>query len=441
MRAMVHQKLNSPEGSYRTSRKASVTQLAHRLESSTIEEEKEEEEGENEDSDSEPSYVASDESDPEDIISDDSGSEGTQVPLPVGSMDEYTKRKLQQAMLRTPRYLSRAWRNSDMPSGGYIILNTRDAITPLAYDKRRNCGKTNIFDHSRHSLSTMAVGHLQGSTRIATEFSSWGASLQIAFNLADHDPDAYISVIDTRKLSKRNVVLHVPSLSFLDGNMQYDWEYLAHGPIKGPALSVVPFKAFNDIGLLKHFGHHSLPGATACSSKNFPAITRAEVKQARKVADQYAPNFTVAVTLAILCLKQRCGDFWDCGNIKNLQVIADSLQDCNIPQHWCRDQSILTDIAYTHGYGELKQMIHLLHALVDYCHGKGARGRSRSRARAMSRPNIFVSVEKGERRGGKTGVRWPDEVSTDNDEEEYRSRKRTRHLEAFRFFYKHKSIS
>jgi hypothetical protein len=41
----------------------------------------------------------------------------------------------------------------------------------------------------------------------------------------------------------------------------------------------------------------------------------------------------------------------------------------------CDDPTILTDVVNTRGYGEVEQMIHLLEALLNYRHGRGARSR------------------------------------------------------------------
>ncbi|KAK4546577.1 hypothetical protein LTR36_001794 [Oleoguttula mirabilis] len=412
-------------------RSASVARLADILESGTIDDDDDEE-------DDGADFVPDDASDSEDHSSDVGEVEESPMPMPRGAMDERTKRELQQATTRTPRYLFRAWSNTSNPSGGYVGLNTTTTITPLAYDKRRSCGKGSIYNHTRTSLTNMALAHVSTSMHFSTEFSSWGASLQVAFRFAHGRPDSQISVIDTRKLSKRNVILHVPSLDCLSETFsQYDWEYLAHGVITGPALSVVPLSAFGATCSPNPwtFGLSRLPNATACTGKKCRAITKAEVKQARSVADQYSPQFRVAITLAILCLKQRCGDFWDCGNIKSLQVIADGLQDCKIPQHWCKDRSIFTDVVHTKGYGEVKQMIHLLRALVNYCHGRGARGRSHSRARSASRANGCVPPRRKRRVAGEMGVRFVDEVSdSSGDDEAGRGRKRARPLEEVRYF-------
>lgn len=346
MRALVRRKFGASISAARRPVQTTVTQIAALLKSETIKDDDEEDDG----------YVPDDVSDPEDEMSDggDGDTEEIPNPLPAGRMDESTKRQLQEAMRHTPRYLFRAWNNVDWPSGGYVGLNTTDAITPLAYDHRRKCGNASIFEHDHGSLTTMIRRHLWTDTTIATEFSSWGASLQVAFHFTGQYPNAYISIIDTRKLTQDNIVLHVPSLEFLTGNHGgYDHEYLAHGVIAGQALSVAPLKAFTDIGVPTHFNIRGLQNPSACSAIDCQPITADEIRQARRVAEQYDPSFIVAVTLAILTLKQRCGDFWNCEHIKNLELIVDELQDCEIPAHWCKDRSIVTDMVYTQGYGEL----------------------------------------------------------------------------------------
>jgi len=330
----------------------------------------------------------------DDHVSDWTGSDGTETDdglldnpglrvhlraIPEGVMDDRDKSQIQEAALRTPRYLFRGWGNSPRnPSGGYVGLNTPERITPLAFLNDNKPGRSSIYSMRRKELTTILYQHLFGAIGFRTRFSSWGASLLVAWNFAVGHADSYISITDTQKLAGRNAVLHVPSLSFLlPACERFDMEYLAYGIIDGDAHRAIPTSEFS--GIMGWLPRWSLDDAvSACSTAGYDEITASEVRLAKSVAERFGPDFVVPVTVALLTLYQRCGDYWQCEHIHGLENVVSQLQDCNVPEHWCRDPSILADVVYTNGYGEVKQMIRLLRALVNHFHGKGARTRSRS---------------------------------------------------------------
>lgn len=292
--------------------------------------------------------------------------------IPSGKMDIDTKKQLLEAQRKTPRYLFRGWSNAaGYPySGGYKGLNTPDAITPLAFFKIPGMS-TQIYDLSRKEMLIMARRHLRWDMRsdFKSDFSSWAASLQVAIHFAEEGrKQAYISVLDTSKVE--NVIIHVPSL--LEERM-YPHEYLAHGVISGPALKAVPIKAFVDAGLPRGFASGSnirvgLPGKP---------FSDADIHAARSVADQYGSEFGAAILTAFLCLKQRSSHLFRNGFDWPKEKLAEALRDYVLPQHLCSDETILTDIVDTEGYGEVEQMIRMLRQVVEVCHGKGARALER----------------------------------------------------------------
>ncbi|KAK5129122.1 hypothetical protein LTR08_003892 [Meristemomyces frigidus] len=343
-------------------------------------------------------------------------SEGGVSELPAGIMDEKTKRQIQAATRRTPRYLFRCWNNTEGPSGGYIGLNTTDAITPLGFS-RGNQGASSIFHLTRPKLRYMAESHLRNFNTV-TEFSSWAASLQRAILYARGTREnCYVSVIDTKKLIG-NVIMHVGSMGFVlpAEVLVYDEEYMAHGVIQGPAHRAV---RLSEVLI-------ALPQYTpkGFNHSNFSSLA-GEVETARRVGEQFGDSFVVPVTVAILTQKKRDAGLWRSGKIPELKIIADALADCRIPRKLCGDATILTDIVYTEGFEDVEQMIRLMRALVDERHGRGARGRSRSRAispkraRAMSAGGKRVRVKK---------VRFEEDFSSSSDEgeDEMRGRKRSR---------------
>lgn len=374
------------------------------------------------------SYQPSSWADTDETMSEASAaSDGTLNGLPPGRMDDETKRKVMDARRKTPRFLFRSWDNSRYPSGGHHGLNTPAAITPLAFKKNTVPADTTIFDLNSSELQDMTSAHLTGKYHPQTQFSSWASSLQVAFHFVRAGADCYISVIDAQQLAEKNVILHVPLMKFLGPLYGYDHEYLAHGIIEGSAHKAVPLKAFNDIGVgLSRAWKTNITPRRSCVPNAFPEITVAELRAAMKVAKRYGDDFVVAVALAILCQKQRDGDLWRCGNIKELNMIALGLKDYKIPEDWCQELSILTDIVYTrNGYGDVEQMVHLLRSLLNYWLGKQARSRSRSAFRDPDAP------EPQER---KKNVHWPEEMDVDEDgtteERRGRGRANARHIAA-----------
>lgn len=318
--------------------------------------------------------------DPEDSDEDDEHeeepSDADESALPTGIMSDKVKRRLLDAQNRTPRYLFRAWNNTDAPSGGFIGLNTPEAITPLAFLHKHCPTSQTIYDMPSRSLAAMCNAHLCTESDVYTEFSSWAASIQIAFRFArGAHKYCYISVIDTKGLVGKNVIFHVPSLEFLVGHVakSCDHEYLAHGVISGPAvLKAIPLKAYLDAGV-------SIPPPNRLNLLNHAVaqITPAQVCAARRVAEAYGGQFSAAVFVAILTLERRSRNFWRSESELNKAVplFVGAMKHCWIPGELCGDATILTDIVYTKGYENVEQMIKMLRALVDWRHGKGARVR------------------------------------------------------------------
>ena len=333
-------------------------------------------------------------------------------PLPPGIMDHDTKREVEQARSFTPRYLFRAWNNTDSFSGGFKGLNTQQAITPLAYARDQEApgrrelrsgwtGYGSIYSMTRDQLINMALRHLRTdrSRNFETQFSSWAASLLVAIGFGkERGPpeNVYISIIDTKMLSKRNVILHVPALKPLSGVFDaWHHEYLAHGVIQGAAHKAVPLTAFHGFDIPSKWSKMFPANPRAL----FPSIKLEDVLHARKVAELYGGRFVMAVTVALLCVQQRHYNFWQDAEIDDLAAVVDGLAGCLPSKHWCSDATILTDTVYTIGYGPVAQMTRMLRALVDYYHGRGARSRSRSRSR------IRTAVRTKQCKGGSRALK------------------------------------
>ena len=352
----------------------------------------------------------------------DAASDTTVVQLPPGKIDDETKQGILDAQCRTPHYLFRAWNNSKDPSGGTTGLNTTKAITPLAFHNKTVQPDATILDLSRHELAQIVKGHLTGTHHPKTQLSSWAASPQVAFRFTKPDIDGtnrYISIIDTQ-----NIIIHIPTTKFLGGSCGgYAHEYLAYGIVEDRAHQAIPLEVLNEIdvgigGALKT----DVKPERFCVPDAYPRIMEEEFQMAKKVAQNYGKDFVVAVTIAILCQKQRDGDCWRCGEIKELEMIAQGLKDYEIPENWCENTGILTDIVYVEGYGGIEQIVHLLRALVNYWHGKCVRSCSRS---------VFLDAVMPDRveKKRKRLVHFEDEMEEDEKEtsdEERRGRRSRR---------------
>lgn len=86
------------------------------------------------------------------------------------------------------------------------------------------------------NVACMMSGHLN-SGDVNTEFSSWAASLSMSLCYIYHDdPEARISIIDTRKFPE-TAIYHVPHLSNVGVNEESMYEeYLLHGVLEAGML-------------------------------------------------------------------------------------------------------------------------------------------------------------------------------------------------------------
>lgn len=303
--------------------------------------------------------------------------------LPKGPMDIATKRQLLEAGKGIPRYLFRVWRNVEPPSGGFIGLNTVEAITPRAFFSLKSKPNKVIYDLSRQELEAMCWNHLTG-VHGYTEFSSWASSLAVALHFVRRAQaeDHFISIIDTNEFA--NPIFHVPSLAPILGMSHWDHEYLAYGVITGTSHRAVPLQALLNIGItLPQTSIRTIPGT---EPGRIVVISTTELENAQLVAQLYGEKFGAAVMIAILCLKKRDRFLWRDGTHGVAEIINENLLQAGfeVPQDLCADVSILTDEVYTIDFGEVEQMIRMLRAIVDLRYGRGAREK-RPTSKALER--------------------------------------------------------
>lgn len=261
-------------------------------------------------------------------------------------MDEDTKAQLQAIHYRTPRYLFRLWADGNedgMPSGGNAKLNTATAITPLAFAQSK--GHASAYDMTREEFADLAFCHLHLCKDIATEFSSWSASLNWILNKC---PDVgsggllyeerdnehlYLCVIDVEMLRDTNQAFYAPALDFLrPGQMDYPHEYLVHGVVQGPWYHCIRYSAILPIWQ-----------ELLCPTWNFrddafpvQPLTAQVMNEARKIGELFGEKFCLGMTLAILCCQKHDPRCWEDGIFEDdIQVILGGVKDMKAPKR-CR---------------------------------------------------------------------------------------------------------
>ncbi|PPJ50592.1 hypothetical protein CBER1_06288 [Cercospora berteroae] len=298
--------------------------------------------------------------------------------LPPGQMDDGTKRILVEAQRHTPRYLFRAWH---IDSGGDRALNTMTrGITPRAFSTGAVDASRTIYDMTLAELRENCDRHLTGykNTHFHTQFSSWAADINVAFNFASKHPvpGYFIGIIDTTELSHANAIVHVLSLELILGHRGYAHEYLAYGVIRGSAYKAVDFQDFCNIGVGVTPIVSEWQLYTSAQWKRLGNVmTQRQIDDAKTVALRYGHKFAAAVMIAILCIEQHDGSMWRNGLKGDDVLLNNNMLDLPIPSQLCGDEGILTDIVYTTGFRGLEQMIRMLRAIVNLRHGKGARSR------------------------------------------------------------------
>ena len=293
-----------------------------------------------------------------------------EAELPYHSMDEETRKKLQVVRSYVPRYLFRAWRNT-LPyvSGGFLDLNSTDAIVPLAF--RAGRGHSSVYDMKKDELLEMVLKHLEYDKDFFTGFSSWTASLTCAMMFFGSDStDVYISIIDTKAMQHQNEIFFVPNLSLLTNRANtkrkmeiMHHEYLVHGKVCGAFHRAVRLDQFIHAG----FDIQSLATTGANSNKPEPTqVTVSEVQNARQVANHYGYHFAIPVALALLSLQARDSDLFLREDSTEFGYILAGLENFHVPQSWGNDDTIMGDTVYIGTYQDVRQFIHLMRAAVRH---------------------------------------------------------------------------
>lgn len=201
--------------------------------------------------------------------------------------------------------------------------------------------------------------------------------------------DAHVSIIDTKLLPGRNVVLYTPRMHIIAAHIpgQCRWEYLAFGKIEAPRTAAVSMRKLlnNGIRLLN-------AGVTAGRSSRAGSLSlSSEIKIARNVANAFGKGFELPAILYLLSLRDR-------SPIEIKHIVSCLSKDLVVPQEWCEDSTILApESTFFGGYGDTECANKLLQAILNKQHGKGAtRG---AKAKALERVKAELNDAKRKKAG------------------------------------------
>ncbi|KAI1411051.1 hypothetical protein F5Y13DRAFT_191638 [Hypoxylon sp. FL1857] len=270
---------------------------------------------------------------------------------------------LEASQQNLPRFLFRAFGTY---SGGDPRLNTADGITPRGFLKGKK--PTNIYEIPR--LGEMVQRHVTGGT-IATDFSSWAPC--ISFALANASQHAYVGIIDVTLLAPHVKIYHVTDL--VDAGIcadNYPYEYLAYGPINGPAFHCVAYSAAIGRDYSTLAGH-------AYKNSNFDKSIYTDldkrVSTAKKLAALFRPDrdkrpdIIVALTAAFSSLAYSGYDksrALNQGLYDQLIIhLSDELEDVKLPPIGSKHPGLVNHKMYTYKFPQLQQLVVLLGAIEN----------------------------------------------------------------------------
>lgn len=198
-----------------------------------------------------------------------------------------------------PRFLFRAF--GRWSGGGYDPrLNSADGVVPHGF----LCGKkpTSIYDIP--DLGRMVTAHLENSYNVKSDFSSWAADYQIATRYGSES--THVAILDTTLLEDHVKIYHVPEfVPAGDSRGKYDHEYLAYGPIHGPAFHVVARKDMKRAGLYELCppgGRGLNPKRPLASDMDKLVGIAKRVAALFRPASDPRPDITIALTVSFAAL-------------------------------------------------------------------------------------------------------------------------------------------
>ncbi|KAI0898847.1 hypothetical protein F4806DRAFT_493354 [Annulohypoxylon nitens] len=289
--------------------------------------------------------------------------------LAVNGISKESWEALEASQDNIPRFLFRAFGEK---SGGDSRLNTRGAIIPRGFLGGKK--PTNIYEirHLRH----MVEGHYIGR-HVKTEFSSWAACITAARGCASHTK--YIAIIDRTLLAPHVKIYHIPDLDKHVIRREADrgsHEYLAYGPISGPALHCV---AYRDIENREFYSLSGRSYGTPYSLLKPEIFLNVEkrVIAAKNLASLFRPShdqrpdIIIALTAAFSSLCY-CGPYKGSSRKPDKNILTqllihlhDELKVVKLPSKSSKKLGLVNSRMYTREFPQLRQLVALLKSIED----------------------------------------------------------------------------
>lgn len=237
----------------------------------------------------------------------------------------------------------------------------------------------NFYDQGE-SMIEMAAEHYKGSLSIATQYSSWSASLvtvlcSCEWRLKQHgeEGDVHLSVIDTHALGKNVLIWHCPHLYVGGGNH----EFLAHGRIEGHGYKAISYLDIKAEGLMKIFPKpvggevDALGGITR--QKLFKQVATSVSDDFLSICNNIASHFghlRFPVAAALICTHPRpwqkrlpmVADFTDREGEVVLKGLDKKLADELALERWLMEDGKVD----TRWIPEVQQWIDLLRSIMNH---------------------------------------------------------------------------
>ncbi|KAI2468655.1 hypothetical protein F4781DRAFT_432178 [Annulohypoxylon bovei var. microspora] len=265
---------------------------------------------------------------------------------------------LEASQNELPRFLFRAF---GAKSGGNARLNTKTGIIPRGFLGGEK--PTHMYDI--FNLRDMIASHLCGY-HVNTHFSSWAACITIA--MADGADMEYIGIIDRTLLDPHVKIYRVPDLAKagLFGSSIFHSEYLAYGPISGPAFHCVAHSKITSRG------YYSLAGRSFgvdSFDMSIYADMDKRVAAAKKLASLFRPSrdkrpdIIIALTAAFSTLSY-CGFDTGEGNELNKKLLEkliahlhNELKAFKSSSEDYKNAALVNSNMYTAKYPQLQQLV------------------------------------------------------------------------------------
>lgn len=214
----------------------------------------------------------------------------------------------------------------------------------------------------------MVDGHLYGRF-ITSDFSSWAADFQTAIGFSRSVSDSCIAIIDTTLLKDHVKIYHVPDLHKAGiASALYPHEYLAYGPISGPAYHSVRFPDLTAHGFRQVLT--PVPGAVGRDLVN--TVRRIALEfQSTHARKNKTPDAVIAMTAAELSRRYPAHGYgtsgWGRWSTKDVEIVMDvlrsELDQLRLPNPPSDGLGLANAKTYTTGFPALKSMIDLLLAI------------------------------------------------------------------------------